>query len=219
MTSHHRPPPTVDIDHLVVAARSLSEGMDWVKDKLGTRPQPGGRHPAMGTHNALLRLAPRLYLEVMAIDPEAPKPLRTRWFDLDDPRMRAALTEGPALVHWVARTNAIEEAVSRCPEALGTIVAMQRDDFRWRMTIPDDGHLPGRGLVPTLIEWSDARHPTDRLPDAGVQLVTLAGEHPEPADVRNALAALGLSDMLKVTYGRTPRLAAMFRTPRGVLTL
>jgi hypothetical protein len=37
--------------------------------------------------------------------------------------------------------------------------------------------------------------------------------------VRAALAALGLSDTLKVTYGRTPRLAAMLRSPRGIVTL
>ena len=87
------------------------------------------------------------------------------------------------------------------------------------MTVPDDGHLPGRGLVPTLIEWSDERHPADALTDAGMRLVALAGEHPEPAPVRAALAALGLSETLKVTYGRSPRLAAMLRTPRGVVTL
>ena len=219
MTSQHRAPPEVAIDHLVVAATSLDQGIDWVADKLGARPQRGGKHAAMGTHNALLPLAQGLYLEVMATDPQAPKPLRARWFDLDDPRMRAALTEGPALIHWVVRTNDIDNAAARGTEPLGRILPMQRDDLRWRMTIPDDGHLPGRGLVPTLIEWSDARHPTDRLGAGGIQLVTLAGEHPEPAGVRKALAALGLSDTLKVTYGRVPRLAAMFRTPRGMVTL
>jgi hypothetical protein len=49
--------------------------------------------------------------------------------------------------------------------------------------------------------------------------VALAGEHPDPAPVRAALAALGLSETLKVTYGRSPRLAAMLRTPRGIVTL
>ena len=96
---------------------------------------------------------------------------------------------------------------------------MQRGDLQWRLTVAEDGHRPGRGLLPTLIEWSDARHPTERLPDSGVLFVTMAGEHPEPAPVREALAGLGLSDTLKVTYGRTPRLAAMLRTPRGVVTI
>ena len=34
-----------------------------------------------------------------------------------------------------------------------------------------------------------------------------------------ALAALGLSDTMKVTYGKSPRVAAMVRTSRGVATL
>ena len=206
-------------DHLVVAAATLAAGCDFVEARLGVRPRPGGKHPGMGTHNALLRAGPRLYLEVIAIDPDGAKPLRTRWFDLDDPRMHAELAEGPRLVHWVARSSDVAHDAARSPIDLGRIVAASRGDFSWRITVPDDGHLPARGLVPTLIEWSGARHPADALPDAGVQLIALAGEHPEPAQVRAALAALALSETLKVTYGRSPRLAAMLRTPRGVITL
>jgi hypothetical protein len=139
--------------------------------------------------------------------------------DLDEPRMRAALAEGPALIHWAVSTHDIDSDVARSSIDLGEILPLQRGDFRWRLTVAEDGHLPGRGLVPALIEWSDARHPTGALPDSGVQFVALAGEHPEPAPVRDALAGLGLSETLKVTYGRTPRLAAMLRTPRGVVTL
>ena len=219
MTSTHRYPPDVTLDHLVVAAVSLEQGCDWIEQQLGARAQPGGRHIAMGTHNALLRLGSRRFLEVLAIDPEGIAPMRPRWFDMDEPRMRATLAEGPALIHWVARTRDIENDVTRCRAELGTILPMQRGDLRWRITVPPDGHLPERGLVPTLIEWSDERHPADTLPDAGVELVARAGAHQEPAPVRAALAALGLSDTLKVTYGRTPRLAAMLRTHRGVVTL
>jgi glyoxalase-like protein len=219
MTSRHRPPPDVVADHLVVAAETLERGVDWVADKLGVRAVPGGKHVGMGTHNALAGLGRGLYIEVIAIDPTAPAPPRPRWFDLDEPRMRATLAEGPALVHWVARTSDIAAAAACCTEAPGPIVPMERGDFRWRMTIPGDGHLPGRGLIPTLIEWADARHPTDKMTDSGATLIALAGEHPEPAGVRAAVAALGLSDTLKVSYGRTPRLAAMVRTPRGIVTL
>jgi hypothetical protein len=37
--------------------------------------------------------------------------------------------------------------------------------------------------------------------------------------VRAALAALGLSEVLKVSYNATPRLAAMIATPRGPVSL
>ena len=219
MTSRHGYVPDLAIDHLVVAAASLPAGIDWLADRIGVRAEPGGRHVAMGTHNALLGLGPRLYLEIIAIDPEAEALQRPRWFDLDEPRMRARLAEAPALIHWAARTKDINADAKRCTVDLGAATPMQRGGLAWRLTVPADGHLPERGLVPTLIEWPGGRHPADALPDAGVRLVALAGEHPEPATVRKALASLGLSETLKVTYGRSPRLAAMLRTARGVVTL
>jgi len=208
----------VEPDHLVVAALTLDAGCDWVEERLGVRPQPGGAHVKMGTHNAVLSLGPRFYLEVIAIDPQGTAPRRARWFDLDEPRMKAALAEGPHLAHWVARTGDIDAAVRKVPD-LGVAIPMTRGAWSWRITVPDDGHRPGRGLVPTLIQWSDERHPTDAMEDSGRRLVLLAGEHPEPDSVRKDIAALGLKDTLKVTYAKSPRLAAMIRTPRGVATL
>jgi hypothetical protein len=207
------------VDHLVIAAERLAQGCDFVESALQLRPQPGGRHASMGTHNALLRVGARLYLEVIAIDPDAPPPGRPRWFDLDEPRMRATLTEGPRLAHFVARTSDLEAARAACPIDLGEIVPMSRGDLHWRMTVPPDGHLPARGLVPTLIDWGGARHPAEGLPDQRLSLVALAGEHPDPAPVRAALARLGLGDDVKVTYGQSPRVAAMVRTRRGIVTL
>jgi len=217
--SRHRIPAELPLDHLIVAATTLDAGVDWIRDRLGASPQPGGKHVAMGTHNALLRIGGRAYLEIIAIDPAAKAPLRPRWMDLDEPPLRATLAEGPALIAWAVRSRDIDNDVGRSAIDVGTIIPMQRDDWRWRLTVPDDGHRPGRGLVPILIEWADRRHPTDNLPPSGVELVTMAGEHPEPAPIREALLRLGLSDTLKVTYGRAPRLAAMLRTPRGVIAL
>ena len=96
---------------------------------------------------------------------------------------------------------------------------MSRGDYRWRITIPADGALPARGLVPTLIQWDVPVHPADKLPASNVGLRSLAATHPEPATIRAALTALGLGDTLAVTYDRETRLAAMLRTPRGPVTL
>jgi hypothetical protein len=167
----------------------------------------------------VLRLGAGRYLEVMAVDAQAVTPLRPRWFELDDPRMRATLSEGPHLVHFVARTDDIDALRLRSPIDLGEVVSMSRGDLRWRMTVPADGHLPGRGLVPTLIQWPEGPHPAEAMPDHGLSLVALAGEHPDPAPIRAALARLALDEEVKVTYERSPRLAAMIRTPRGIVTL
>jgi hypothetical protein len=214
-----RAPALATLDHLVIAAATLADGIEHVAALTGVAPQPGGRHVAMGTHNAVLRLGERRYLEVIAIDPEGTKPARPRWFDLDDGALAADLAETPRLIHWVARTNDIEHAARRCPVPLGAVRALARGDFRWRITIPDDGRRPGGGTVPTLIQWDVPAHPADKLPASGISLAGLAASHPEPARIRAALAALGLEDTLSVTYARETRLAAMLRTPRGTVTL
>lgn len=207
------------LDHLVLAADVLESGEDYIESLFGVRPQRGGKHAAMGTHNSVLGLGTGSYLEVIAIDPGGVAPDRPRWFDLDRPEMRALLAQGPRLIHWVVRCDDIESASAHAGYDAGVVYPMSRGAYRWRITIPPDGRLPGKGLLPTLIEWSDALHPADSLPDAGIRIAALAGAHPEPAAIRAPLAALGLSATLPVTYNKTPRLAAMLRTRRGAVTL
>lgn len=219
MPPRHRSSPLATLDHLVVAAATLADGIDWIAALTGATPVPGGRHVTMGTHNALLRLGVSTYLEVIAIDPDGAKPARRRWFDLDDVALQAELVERPRLVHWVARTDDIEAAVAACPLPLGPIHALQRGDYRWRITIPEDGSRPGRGLVPTLIQWDVPNHPAATLPKSNVTLAQLAGTHSDPAPLRAALAALGLGDTIAITFDRETRIAAMLRTPRGTATL
>jgi hypothetical protein len=133
--------------------------------------------------------------------------------------LQSALREAPRLIHWVARTDDIGAARRICPIDPGEVHAMARGAFEWRITIPADGHLPGGGVLPTLIQWADERHPTDAMPDADIRLIALAGAHPEPDAMRSALAALALTDTLKVTFATTPRFAAMLRTARGPVVL
>ena len=212
-------PPLATIDHLVIAAGTLADGIEYIAEIAGVVAQPGGKHVAMGTHNALVRLAEQVYLEIIAIDPAGTKPSRPRWFNLDNITLQADLTERPRLIHWVARTTDIERAVMQCPVPLGVVHPMARGDYRWRITIPDDGSLPGKGVVPTLIQWDVPLHPASTLPKSNVSIAGLAAAHPDPAEIRGALAVLGLDGILPTTYDREPRLAAMLRTPRGIVTL
>lgn len=206
-------------DHLIVAAATLEQGEDFIESRTGARPQRGGKHVAMGTYNSVLKLGPHTYLEVIAIDPDGMVPARARWFELDRPEMQAQLRASPRLINWAARTADIDGARRACPVDPGPAHSMSRGEFKWRITIPDDGHLPGGGVLPTLIAWPDARHPTDAMPDARVRLATFAASHPEPGPMRTALAALGVGDALRVTFAAETRLAAMLHTPRGTVTL
>lgn len=168
------------IDHLVVAAPTLEQGVRWCEDTLGVAPQPGGRHAFMGTHNRLLSVAgpdsPQAYLEIIAIDPAAPPPGRPRWFDLDDPGLQARLRASPRLVHWVVACDDAGAAAGRMratgPDP-GPLVAAHRETphgtLRWRLTVPTDGRLRCAGAWPTVIQWDDG-HPSQRLPDQGLRL-------------------------------------------------
>jgi len=206
-------------DHLVLATQTLEAGEDHLERLLGVRPRRGGKHIAMGTHNSLLKLGEKSFLELIAIDPEGKPPNRPRWFGLDSAEMHGALATGPRLIHWVARCDDLETLRRACPIDPGRTHEISRGAYNWRITIPDDGHLPGGGVIPTLIQWSDARHPTDAMADSGLRLIALSAAHPEPAIVRSALAALGLAEPPKVTFGTPARLAAMLKTPRGTVTL
>jgi hypothetical protein len=163
-------------DHLVVAARTLEEGGAWVEAKLGVAPVAGGKHATMGTHNRVLRIGPREFLEVIAIDPEAPAPPRPRWFDLDSPEMRARLEEGPALIHWVERTADLEAALRDYSEPV-EILSLSRGPYRWRIGVPSDGRRPGGGSLPTLIQWEGGMHPADALPESGCRLESFAQQN------------------------------------------
>ena len=168
----------IALDHIVIAAATLEEGAAWAANTLGVRTQCGGKHVRMGTHNRLLNLGGGTYLEIIAIDPEGEQPGQPRWFALDSSAMQVRLAQGPALIHWVARTDDIERDAVQSPLPLGTIHPMERGDLRWRITIPADGHLPGDGLVPTLIQWDVDDHPAKRLPDSECRLIFLRGWHP-----------------------------------------
>ena len=69
------PDTTPRLDHLVVLADTLSEGVSWCEATLGVTPGPGGEHPLFGTHNRLLSIAATgfalAYIEIIAINKEA----------------------------------------------------------------------------------------------------------------------------------------------------
>jgi len=210
--------PSCRIDHLVVTAVTLEAGADYVEGKLGIRPQSGGRHPRMGTHNLLLRFGHATYLEVIAPDPAAAPPPRPRWFGLDALRPDSR----PRLSAWVARTSNIAAAANAATEPLGSIEPMSRGSLAWHITIPEDGIPVLGGVAPALIEWSVAEHPAAGLPDHGLSLGRLELRHPEAERIRRLLQSLGFEGPAAVVDadGRdTPCLSVEIQTPQGCRVL
>jgi hypothetical protein len=210
------------LDHLVVAARDLDSGVRWLEGLLGVALSPGGRHATMGTHNRLLRLGARTYLELIAVDPAQQAPHRPRWFGLDNPVVRERIAEQPQLIHWVAASEDTARDAALAGFAPDEILPMERGAFRWRITVPRDGRLPGGGLQPTLIQWDVPSHPADALPDTGCRLMKLEAFCAEPARFRHANAALGLAqaiDLQPLEPGAAAEWIAYLRTPAGLIEL
>jgi Glyoxalase-like domain len=226
-------PLSAQVDHLVIAAASLAEGVQWCESVLGISPGPGGDHALMGTHNRLLTLActdfPAVYLEIIAIHSGAPcaRPdWARRWFDLDNRELQGRLNKtGPQLVHFVARTAQLQTSVRALAAlglARGEVLAASRPTpnglLRWKITVRDDGQRLFYGALPTLIEWgSEGDHPTQGMAPSGVTLLSLQACHPRPDALRAAYNAIGLSG---VALGDgPPDLMATLQTPRGLVTL
>jgi len=211
--------PALALDHLAIAAARLGEGIDFVEEMLGVRMPLGGKHPDMNTHNAVMRLGDGLYLEVIAVDPEAGPALHPRWFGLDNPRMRSRLmSEGPRMVAWVARSTNLAASLQASAMSLGKAMPMSRGSLKWQIAVAPDGELPLGGLMPTLIEWPPGIHPTaQRMPDLGVRLADLTLRAAKPEPVRAALARIGAAHLVVIKplrRGAEP-LEATFIRPDG----
>lgn len=219
------------IDHLVIAASHLAEGVAWCEATLGVTPGPGGEHALFGTHNRLLRLAcdgaPNAYLEIIAINP-ATRPTRSpphrRWFDLDDRALQSHLAQhGPQLIHWVASVPDLGMALARWRaigiergEALTASRETPQGLLQWQIAVRDDGQRLFGGCLPTLIQWGDT-HPATSMPASGLRLRSLSLTHPQTEPLQLALDALPLRGVT-VASG-APRLCAELDTPRGLVTL
>ncbi len=200
---------SLELDHLAVVCRTIEEGTSYVEAVLGAKLSPGGKHPQMGTHNALLSLGPDVYLEVIAIDPSAQRPQHRRWFNLD------SYSGPPRMMNWICRTDDLDEAIEAAPPGSGKAHRLWRGDYSWRMAVTEFGRLPYDDAVPALMEWENGGHPNQRLPDHGFRLTRLDVFHPEAESMVAAFPALEGLDPVSIRPGPEKRLIATIATPEG----
>jgi hypothetical protein len=201
------------LDHLVYATPDLVATCRDLEIQLGVRASAGGQHPGRGTHNALISIGPKAYLEIIGPDPLQPE-IRPVWFDIDQ------LT-APKLITWAVRVDGLEAFVKEISP--NTKVGAVRSGSRktpdgttlsWQLTEPQV--VQGVGLIPFLIEWNSREHPADSA-IAGPRLVQLRIEHPEPESISKQLNSLRLE--VAVAQGLRPALVAIFEGANGLIEL
>ncbi len=210
------------LDHIVIGAATLDEGVEYVRSTLGVTIPPGGKHTKMATHNCVMSLGHDVYLEVIAVDPNAEAPLRPRWYGLDDPFVVARLKRQPALLTWVVNSADIVSVVAQNCFPFGAVPPLCRGDLEWSITIPADGGLPADGMLPTLLQWRTDDHPARLMADAGCTLQRLELHHSQIEWIESILVDVGAIDCVErnpLAANATPYLVAQIMTPSGLRQL
>jgi hypothetical protein len=226
------------LDHLVVVANTLEQGVQWCEATLGITPGPGGEHIQFGTHNRLFKIAtpthPLAYFEIIAIQPGAKghtKPHVKRWFDMDDPLLKAAVSQEPRLAHYVVNTDDMQAARIELKKqniepglALHASRHSRKGVLHWQITVREDGKRLFDGTLPALIQWGkqdDADpmrlHPRNSLPRSGVTLQNIAVTHPTATKLQAAYDAIGLTG-IGITQGDA-NVVVTLKTPKGTVVL
>jgi Glyoxalase-like domain len=201
------------LDHLLLGVSDLKKGIQLVKEKTGVEAIEGGKHPGLGTHNALLSLGENQYLEIIAPNPE--EKLIGDYAFLKD-------LSAPLLFTWAAHTNNIEDVLTKVNSAGyknygisdGSRLTKDGKKLSWRALGVDV--TPDDGLVPFFIEWGkDTVHPSITSPK-GCKLHSLELYHPKSSEIEAILKKLGLP--VNVEEADKPSMRLTIQCPKGTVT-
>jgi hypothetical protein len=207
-------PPLVD--HLVLIVPDLDATCARLSDHHGVEAVVGGRHPAHGTRNRLMRLGPAAYLELLAIDPDADPVARSARGDLVAATSSERLHE--VLLHVADFDAMVDRVTGDDPFAVTGVFPGERERpdgsrIGWRRA---ELRTSGGAQLPDVIDWSQP-HPATGLPDRA-SLVELTLTVADPRAARAALDAIGDPSGLVLARGARG-LRAQIATPGGTLLL
>lgn len=208
-----RSAPLAQFDHLVVAVRSLDEGVAEFERLTGVKAGVGGQHPGRGTENALVSFGGGKYLEIIA--PQAGATLSPRdqgMLQLD--RLR--------IIGWAVSVTGVDQAVAALKAAgfaattpqPGSRVTPAGEKLEWTtFGLANEPVL----MAPFFIRWGAAtKHPSTTAP-GGCEMPELKITDPASDRLSAALGALGVSG---VTYAKgTLRIDATIRCGSKTATL
>jgi len=209
--------PTL-LDHVVIAGPDLDALVAWFAERTGVVAAPGGAHPT-GTANALVALTvdgirgPQ-YIELIGPNPDRPEPELPETFGI-------ATLEAPAVQAYAVHPDDIEATVATAraggydPGDVSDLSRRTPDGtlLEWRLTRGENRRLD----VPFLIDWGATPQPgLSDIPS--IELVSLVRAEPDPAPLRDVLAAFDLGDgVAEVVEGEAPGFRLTLRRADGEL--
>ena len=211
------------LDHIVLATPDVQASVEEIADATGIRAELGGHFPGRGVYNHLISLGNEAYLEIIGPDPDQPNPDGSLPFGMDV-FLSGGEHRGAHVPHWCWKAgDQILERAAAARDAgynIGEVAPLGRvlaDGTRldWRLTRTIWPPVLG-GLVPFLIDWADARHPSTTAV-GGATLASWHGEHPNLDAVRAAHEIMGVT--LELKPGPEPALVAVIEGPSGSITL
>jgi len=205
---------SISIDHLMWGAPDLAVGMSEAARLFGVEPAAGGAHPGLGTRNALLSLGERVYLEVIAPDPD--QDLRGTLGE------RLRTLERCALVTWAAASGDLPGLAARAGEQGLKVRGPARTQrqtpsgelLEWELLFLGGHDFPS--LLPFCIDWLGSPHPAAQNPRGG-EFVDLVLRSPQHEALAELFAALGIA--AKVEAADEPGLVARIRVGDEIVEL
>lgn len=197
------------IDHVILGIADLDRGVEQFERLTGVRPVYGGKHPT-GTHNALVALGGRTYLEILAVQPG-----RTPPADFADIARLTELTP----VGWAARveaTSSLQERVAAAGLQVtgpkeGSRKTPQGAALEWVMF---DLQRP-IDAAPFFIAWrSGSAHPSTTSP-SGCTLDGWSVAGPE-ADILNRLRIV-IAPEAGIAVAPATALSLTLKCPKGLV--
>jgi Glyoxalase-like domain len=209
------------LDHIIWACNNLEHGSRRFEELTGIRPHYGGTHASGLTHNALVGLGGRCYLEILApVGPATPR---------DDAWCRLAhAAQEPQVMTYCLRSSLPLADIASLAEARGWKKAVVASNGR---TTPEGVRLHWQWLGPTVeefglalpffIDWLDSPHPAESRgvarSDAEIRLRHFAVGHPHAAELRQTLTELGAP--METYAAQDVQFQLQLETPLGVVTL
>jgi len=209
------------LDHIVVVCDDLESGVLRFAALTGVRAVYGGTHASGLTHNALVGLGDRRYLEILA-PVKGPGPQDDEW-------TRAAHTAAvPRVFTYCLRsTGSLSELAALgarqgwppCTVATNGRTTPEGMRLRWQWLAPQVA--PFGFSFPFFIDWLDSVHPSEALrnarPHDGIRLGHFAVGHPEAERLGRLLSELGTP--IDTYRAASAEFRVLLDTPKGAVSL